>query len=305
MILSAAHCAPDAGDIVVVGAFNLTETTATTTTTSRLIEKFRIDQALIHPQYTDETNEYDIMLIKILGGTMITVANPVAINSNERVPFWLDELKTVGWGATSVTYITDDVSEETYPTILQEVDLTYVASTRCQQIYTDFNPQTTPDMMCAGDQGQSVCFGDSGGPLFKVTKNPSETIVVGVTSWLLDCTGDYPAIFHRTSYSFDWIRDTICQTSNAPPSYLDCGAGPRTPSPTNVPSTGPSLAPSTGLAAATTERPTVTNATATPVVPSPLSSTAHTRTVASRSHGPCLWAILSTLLLLVLLAPWV
>ena len=281
MILSAAHCAPDAGDVVVVGVFNLTET-ATTSSASSLVETFRIDEALIHPQYTDATNEFDVMLIKLLVDNRITVANPVRINSNERVPFWLDELKTVGWGATSVTYITDDEYEETYPTILHEVDLTYVAATRCQQIFTEFETQATPDMLCAGDQGQSVCFGDSGGPLFKVATDPSETILVGVTSWLLDCTGDYPAIFHRTSYSFDWIRDTICQASNSPPNYLDCSAGPRTSSPTET-SSPPSMAPAPtiGVVPAATERPTVQAPSDMPVLPSTPSSRAQTSTVVS------------------------
>jgi len=258
MILSAAHCDSGIGDTVVVGAYNVSDLT------EEGAERFRIGQLWIHPLYRDATNQFDINLIQLQSGDVITVTDPIRLNEDGRVPFWQDTLTAIGWGATALIYTTNEDYEVTYPDILQEVNLTYVTNTRCNHIHNIFDNQIASDMMCAWDAGQTICFGDSGGPLLKVTDNPLSllestrrtVIQVGVTSWLVDCSGNYPPVFQRTSSSFVWLREKICEMSISPPDYLSCNARPSTFSPTEIPT---SLTSST-----TTNLPTTT--TTTPVI---------------------------------------
>ena len=56
------------------------------------------------------------------------------------------------------------------------------------------------------------------------------------------CTGQYPGIYSRTSYFYDWIAETVCNISQDPPNWYKCQL--RTPAPTT--SQMPSMAPTLG-----------------------------------------------------------
>jgi len=126
---------------------------------------------------------------------------------------------------------------------MREVDVRFVESTRCMQIQDENldNQTIHDDMLCAGGDGKDSCQGDSGGPLILLGNGPTETVQVGVTSWGSDCGTIHPGVYHRTSYTFDWIRENICDMSDVPPDYLLCNTAAPTTSP--APSQSPSAPP--------------------------------------------------------------
>jgi len=254
ILLTAAHCHPNPNDIVVVGSYDDINNVIFTSIDSK---EFLIEEIVSHPSFEEETYGYDIMLVKVRGD-MRPWTNPVRINEEAEIPTLSDTLITVGWGATSVDVLDGVESVSSYPDALQEVNLTYIENTRCEQEFMkssteassptmDFN-LIKDDMMCTYDKGKTACYGDSGGPLLQIRstgKDPSQdTIQVGVISWSVDCSGNFPTVFHRTSFTFEWIRDMICQLSMSPPDYLACMVGNATSSP-SIPTldTPPSASP--------------------------------------------------------------
>ena len=265
MILTAAHCLPDPDDIVVVGIYGFFNNAFLEN-----VQAFRMEQFMVHPSFNEDTLHYDVMLIKVTG--TITVTDPVQINQQASISSLLSSsssnarLTTVGFGATS-TMIVDGVEYgDSFADVLQELDLTLVDSASCEQIFTEYGVDfwvpiefdwVTDDMMCAATQGAASCFGDSGSPLLILDRNDPSLmpLLVGLTSWSVNCEGKLPVVFHRTSQSFEWIRETICGLSNAPPDYLACNSAETlTVSPTMAPPVmPPTAAPSIK---ASTESPT-------------------------------------------------
>ena len=58
------------------------------------------------------------------------------------------------------------------------------------------------DEICAGVDGPSACYGDSGGPMV------CDGLLCGVVSWGYDCdTYVAPAVFAEASHYVNWFRD--------------------------------------------------------------------------------------------------
>jgi trypsin len=98
-----------------------------------------------------------------------------------------------GWGRLSY--------EGTYPSKLQQVQVTIVDANKCNSLYWMYGP-VTPRMICAGvpEGGKDSCQGDSGGPLV------SEGKLVGIVSWGIGC-GDknFPGVYVDVSALRSWI----------------------------------------------------------------------------------------------------
>jgi trypsin len=234
IILSAGHCLPFSYRIVV-GVYNFSDTL-------EIVEKFVIVEKLRHPKYDDTTLQFDLALFKIDGN--ITLTDLVKINEDPKVPFFGEKLTVVGWGTTEYSLISRVIQD-----VMHEVEVQYVGNTRCKQIPDEFGvtmgDKIFDDMMCAGGEGMDACSGDSGGPLLLGDDDPSETLQVGVTSWGTDCGTSHPGVYQRTSFSFQWIKKSICRYSKAPPDYLLCNAEPptSTPAPSESPTQAPTVAP--------------------------------------------------------------
>lgn len=147
---------------------------------------------------------------------------------------------------------------------------------------------------------------DSGGPLLMTpTDNLNDDRMVGVVSWGRGCANpDFPGVYTRISYFYDWIVGTMCvlNWSNVP-SYVDCAAIMGI-DPSELPpgdddafqgireediegSANPSASPSTSPTASPTVAPTrspSTIPTDTPVAP----STAPTQSPSASSESPVL-----------------
>ncbi len=101
-----------------------------------------------------------------------------------------------GWGALG--------SGSSAPDSLYAVDIQIVSDDACAQAYEDlglgfFVPE---DEICAGVDGPSACYGDSGGPMV------CDGLLCGVVSWGYDCdTYVAPAVFAEASHYVNWFRD--------------------------------------------------------------------------------------------------
>ncbi len=92
-----------------------------------------------------------------------------------------------------------------------QVELNIITQTACAQNLETINVRVTNDMICTlkGPTGsESICTGDSGGPL--MIRSAGRFVLVGVTSFsVTDCTAPFPAVFARVTHFLEWIAAVI------------------------------------------------------------------------------------------------
>eukprot|EP01023_Acetabularia_acetabulum_P029413 TRINITY_DN2774_c0_g2_i2.p1 TRINITY_DN2774_c0_g2~~TRINITY_DN2774_c0_g2_i2.p1 ORF type:complete len:413 (-),score=53.53 TRINITY_DN2774_c0_g2_i2:360-1598(-) len=87
----------------------------------------------------------------------------------------------------------------------------------CNSIIQEVYPQVVVDkerMLCAQNDEQDTCKGDSGGPLIYEDDllSPFHDLLVGLTSWGVEryCEGlGFPGVYTNISYYNDWIENTM------------------------------------------------------------------------------------------------
>lgn len=181
----------------------------------------------LHPDYNEETYEHDIMLVKTYGKSRYPT---IRINSHDDIPKRNEDITVLGWGAEH----NDSVPK--YSNLLREADLNALSNDQCKASAVDVtNPETGKmelmslrahifeDMMCAKTTNRNICHGDAGGPAIKRAGDRKNDVALGILSWGYGCVNEqYPAVMSRTSTHFNWIRNTICSESTAPPDQYDC-----------------------------------------------------------------------------------
>ncbi|XP_067414635.1 duodenase-1-like [Emydura macquarii macquarii] len=190
-VLTAAHCAE--GDITVfLGAHNISKW-------ERSQQVIPARTKIPHPEYDEETDNNDIMLLQLrrkakLTRWVKTIPLPCADETVQPGA----KCSVAGWGWTSAD------SEETSDT-LQEVDVKVMRDDVCWSTpngpHENYDPST---MLCAGDpdEGKNPSKGDSGGPL-----------VCGRTAQgIVSCgfgNGTPLAVYTRVSTFIPWIHGTM------------------------------------------------------------------------------------------------
>jgi len=101
--------------------------------------------------------------------------------------------------------------------VLQQVNLTEIDMNECLQINdtTTLNPDS---LVCtkSADGRAGACFGDGGGPLYKLNKLGKAECVYGVTDYYsYHCDGGL-SVFTRVPYYLDWINKTISENDGMP-----------------------------------------------------------------------------------------
>lgn len=210
-ILTAAHCvyedddssgdatAYDASDFqVTIG--HLDAYLTTDAASSDDVEVYDIASVVIHPDYDEDTIDYDIALLELEepyyqpGPALATSDRFDAISEG-------DDLTAIGFGLT-------DGTTGTLPSTLQQVDLPYVSDDDC---YWDEEGWLTDNMFCAGYEGASTdidtCSGDSGGPLFVTIDG--ELTQVGIVSYGLSTCSDHPGVYTKISQLRSWVLENI------------------------------------------------------------------------------------------------
>lgn len=107
-----------------------------------------------------------------------------------------------------------------YSKRLRQTDVKRMSYATCKQRYGSFINGMT--MLCAGDfdsKRSDSCYGDSGGPLYTLTKPPK---LVGVVSFGADCADPYyPGVYADVAGGYKWIKNTVCKLSKFKPKF--CG----------------------------------------------------------------------------------
>ncbi|XP_053546009.1 trypsin [Bombina bombina] len=155
------------------------------------------DKICPHRGFSRITFDHDIMLLKL----------PSSVNLNAYVqliplgcpaPDPGTNCIVSGWGTLTSP-------EETYPDVLQCVNVTTVSGSQCQESYPSDN--ITDNMLCAGvmEGGKDTCQGDSGGPLVCGSE------LHGITSWGNTPCGEpnKPGIYTKVCNYLSWIQETI------------------------------------------------------------------------------------------------
>ncbi|XP_068202856.1 trypsin-1-like [Palaemon carinicauda] len=132
-----------------------------------------------NPYYNYATQDNDMVLIKLAttldfsDSAVGPICPPEPFNNYYEV-----NVTVTGWGFTK-----NDSS--TLPDELQEVQLTTINNTKCQNAYPDYT--ITSNMLCAWypSGGKDSCQGDSGGPL--ITQEKDYYVQIGIVSWGVGC----------------------------------------------------------------------------------------------------------------------
>lgn len=198
-VLSAAHCKPNVGDVVVVGALCPYETG----NCNQQVEVGYVESLFQDPRYTMEITSslgWDYVLIQ-LTEPITTIASVALDSGTVSRNFQSGKILWVaGMGFT-------DPSNQIAASRLEEAELEYVPEDSCKdQLKPLLLGQFT---ICATDIGRvsDVCFGDSGGPLY----DKENKVLVGLTSYGDSaCSSRLPGVYARISDNFAWLRFTVC-----------------------------------------------------------------------------------------------
>ena len=143
-------------------------------------------------------------------------ATPACLPTSEEMRednFFVGKALTVsGWGRLGIDLGLSDVLMKLYVTAPSNEDCAKVWDIHVANVTI---PVIQPEMICADGKKekptQTVCMGDSGGPL-TYTNQRNVTTVVGVASFVRRdaaagkaCLPGYPAVFARVTSVLDWI----------------------------------------------------------------------------------------------------
>jgi trypsin len=165
-------------------------------------ESFKVRKVIRHPQFSNQTLDYDFALIQLEGRSKF---QPITINTREiPIPEGNDLIfsTTAGWGA---------LRENSYSISpkLMKVDVPLVPQNLCSEAYKDFN-EITDRMLCAGfEEGQKdACQGDSGGPL--IVNQSGKPVLAGIVSWGKGCARPRAyGVYSKVNSIGDWIQENI------------------------------------------------------------------------------------------------
>jgi len=192
-VLTAAHCliGDRARDVVAVAGDHKVRTTGDGE------QARRGSRIILHPNYSDNTANNDIALLKL--------DRPMTLNANVQVigladlPSAGSPLTVIGWGTTREGGSGSDV--------LREVEVPYQSDANCREAY---GSDITASMFCAGldEGGKDSCQGDSGGPIFRAISGQWKQ--VGIVSWGDGCArAYYYGVYTKAALYTAWINGYI------------------------------------------------------------------------------------------------
>lgn len=215
VILTAAHCGIYDPIYAILGRHDLARDTDG--------EKIGIRTKVIHPKYDKNETDNDFMLLFLDRPYTAKNVGIVKLNSDDAYPLVGDRVADMGWGDTAKDegiIVLSEALQRVYLEVLSNDDCDksegyYLDGTRgwtygsCKDFITD-------NMLCTYKKDRGSCSGDSGGPL--VVKpdisDAAQDVQVGVSSWMIDCAGNFPGVHARVSKGYSWITKEICALSN-------------------------------------------------------------------------------------------
>uniref|UniRef100_A0A915JXA4 Peptidase S1 domain-containing protein n=1 Tax=Romanomermis culicivorax TaxID=13658 RepID=A0A915JXA4_ROMCU len=164
-------------------------------------------KAVIHNDY-GTGGWSDIALLEIAEPVKFNnYIGPVALPQQNSVPSRPKQCMAIGWGDTG----TDDG-----PRPINEVNVEVFSTEQCSAFhdagdYSTKNGWLKNRVLCAsakqGDNYQSVCSGDSGGPMFcgETVDGKPVQVLYGIASFVFGCVSKAPAGFTNVSSLMDWL----------------------------------------------------------------------------------------------------
>ncbi|CAB3378587.1 Hypothetical predicted protein [Cloeon dipterum] len=148
----------------------------------------KITKIMKHENYSRELITNDIAILEVNPPfTFNADKKPAVLPGKYEVTPVGSSGTIVGWGWT----------ESSHEDGLRKAQVQIWNQAECEEAFLNI----MPSQICAGgyDVEVSVCYGDSGGPLFV------DGILVGITSFMRGCATYVPNVFTRVSYFREWI----------------------------------------------------------------------------------------------------
>ncbi len=205
-VLTAAHCMVNENSTFLPSEISILA--GTTDLKSPVTNLTAVSQVIVHQGYRGVVFGDDIALLQLA-----EPAPAPAIAMNTAVLTANENSFVVGWG--SKTDISADGSG-TFPSILQSARVPIQLATECAALPGQYRFVNAETQICAGfaQGGVDSCSGDSGGPLYNVTKDGSMRLA-GITSWGDGCAiANQPGIYTDVAAYKNWIDDMIWNTSS-------------------------------------------------------------------------------------------
>lgn len=210
-VLTAAHCVE--GEIptrlqVVVGLTDLDDTSSA--------EIRGVRGIYLHPNFKDIGGDlFNDVALLLLDAPVNSIA-PVAYSRSPLSVGPGASVRALGWG--------DTLSKPAYPTELRMVDLAIVSIAFANRVYG--TNRYDKRHLAAMAAGKDTCSGDSGGPLFDVDGDSGEPLLVGVTSFGLECARrSIPGIYANAGNYTAWIDTFLAQPVDGDPAIEVRGNG--------------------------------------------------------------------------------
>ncbi len=193
--------------------------------------KVESEKIVLHPDFIARgvKSGADIALIKLAAPVSGDNAKPIEIADPAAEQSLLTrgaKVTVTGWGAiwdpddkeivellSKVTASPQEISERlNYPRKLHEVEIHVMDHAECRSAFQASQLDVADTEICAMKPSSvaNACYGDSGGPLMVLGKEPKRYVQVGVVSWGDRCgrVGN-PNVYARVSAFHDWIENTI------------------------------------------------------------------------------------------------
>jgi secreted trypsin-like serine protease len=187
-VLTAAHCADflAAADLaVLVGTQDLNNGG----------QRLSVSGIAVHPGWNPNTLENDVAVLTL--ASPASGITPVSVLASERAE---DNLAPPGTPATVVGWGDTGAGPST---LLKQGTMPVLGAAGCG---------LGPTVLCAGalDHGVAICNGDSGGPLFVPSRQPSRRVQAGVASFNFGCAlPGTPDGFARLATLGAWVKQQI------------------------------------------------------------------------------------------------
>ncbi|KAL1918542.1 uncharacterized protein VTP21DRAFT_3202 [Calcarisporiella thermophila] len=185
VVLTAAHCVESSG--VTIRANSLSASSGG--------QVVRVTRGLQHENYRrNQDLKYDVGLLFLAS----SVQNAMPIKISPDAPKEGDIITAAGWGVTESQNTSDK---------LLKVDLKVGGDGVCGRNYPDWGGLAGPHICYQPVRGKGICYGDSGGPAYKVIGGTN--YILGVSSFISkdDCGGASTiGYFTRLGYHLDWIK---------------------------------------------------------------------------------------------------
>ena len=202
-VLTAAHClVSNDGNIAQPGLVLVLA--GTSNLHNPVYAPLRVARIFEHEHYISGWGN-DIALIELQSDAP---APAIAMNASE---VQLNNVGLIaGWGSTAQPLI-DTPRESDHSAQLQSASVLMIPPADCKGLSSTHASDVTDKDLCAGlpQGGVDTCAGDSGGPIYRVTKSGNMELA-GITAWGLGCAqANLPGVYTDVFDYRGWIADKM------------------------------------------------------------------------------------------------